>query len=286
MEVACFQPPERDELSLDEALDFETRARELFPPIFAIDTMDLFALPGNEQLSNGEAKTAGQLFQYGRPLWGCRLRAGDDVYGLIDLANSKVDQGPMALRPLALLSYRLNFYVVNNAIAEYLVHSLMRHMVYVSPDRDLIRTTQPSEPILAHVASRAMSDHQRSRLEVLQTFVQSSYEGSINIGDLGGMVGAIILLFAFDRALEEEELPSTVSVACFMEALLGIQAAADLARCVGSDQEMREIWEEGHVFANHFVRLNSVPDESTLKGSNLPWECVVLTRKIFPEQIS
>lgn len=66
-----------------------------------------------------------------------------------------------------------------------------------------------------------------------------------------------------------------------MEALLGNQAATELAMCMGSDQEMREIWEEGHVFANHFVRLNSVPDESTLKAAICRGSALFLPEK-FP----
>lgn len=46
-----------------------------------------------------------------------------------------------------------------------------------------------------------MTSDPEARLKVIQQFRVFSFEGSINFGNLGGMVAAIILLFAYDEAL-------------------------------------------------------------------------------------
>lgn len=83
---------------------------------------------------------------------------------------------------MALLSYRPNLYIFNNALAESLMSDWLRYVAYVSPGRGTMRTTQPSEPILAHMAAMAM-DNPGVRYEIVKHFVSASREGSIGLGD-------------------------------------------------------------------------------------------------------
>lgn len=70
---------------------------------------------------------------------------------LRNLAWQKTEgQGPFFA--LVLLSYRIDFNVMNDALAEDMVKRCLRYVVYINEARDLMRTTQPSEPILAFVA--------------------------------------------------------------------------------------------------------------------------------------
>jgi hypothetical protein len=152
------------------------------------------------------------------------------------------------------------------------VSGLLRYCVYVRPDRDLMRITQPSESILAFIASQKMYGAE-ARLNILQAFAQSSFEGSINIGDSREMVAAMILLFAYDDAICRPGfaqfwiVQEAVPLARFMRALPSENAASELAKCMESDPEMGALLENGHIFANHFVRLNSIPDERTVRAA-------------------
>lgn len=106
-----------------------------------------------------------KLFTLGRPLWGALLRAENtDFDYIIRLAERKILDAKRNWSPeeghqvehLALLSFRLNFYVSEQPLAEKLVSGYLRYIVKVNDQRTLLRTKQPSEPLLAHVASRLM----------------------------------------------------------------------------------------------------------------------------------
>ena len=57
--------------------------------------------------------------------------------------------------------------------------------------------SQPSQPILASTAGRLMLDS-RTRLRCVEELVTSSFEGTINVGDVGEIVASLLLMFAFD----------------------------------------------------------------------------------------
>ncbi|KAI5303776.1 hypothetical protein KEM56_007201, partial [Ascosphaera pollenicola] len=63
-------------------------------------------------------------------------------------------------------------------IAEFLVAQGMRYPFYISQDRAMLSTIQPSEPILSLVASRRMQSSSR-RLACMKTFISAFYVGSV-----------------------------------------------------------------------------------------------------------
>lgn len=173
--------------------------------------------------------------------------------------------GDINSQRIALLSYRLNFCVNSHTLAEDLISNWLRWLGYINPTRDVMRTTQPSEPILAHIAARMMSNSE-TRLAILQRFVKSSFEGSINTGDLGEMVTAIILLFAFYDASSRrgKKWPQAIGFQDFLESLLAANACTSYAEYAHGDEEMTKVLTTEYVFANHFQQLTNPPTRDVL----------------------
>ncbi|KAK2761667.1 hypothetical protein FQN54_001495 [Arachnomyces sp. PD_36] len=268
--IVDFSPPARHDPSQKNLLTAEeTTTRDLFAPIYAIETMDLCANPSEQSFPDGTRPAVSHLWNFGRPLWGSRLRnddPSDNVENAGNLAMKKIS-GQTSSQRLALLSYRLNFYVNSHTLAEDLVSNWLRYIAYINQPRDVMRTTQPSEPILAHTAAQLMCSP-KVRLSVLQQFMRSSFEGSINSGDLGEMVSTIVLMFAFDEVLFQRAgnpWPVAISLGDFMASLLGAEASSSMHKCVNTDKVMKSIWETGYIFFNHFQRLQKTPTEEILK---------------------
>lgn len=265
--VANCSPPRRVDPSQKAIAGWEFDENNLlFPPVFALDTTDLFVDPGSEAYPDGSDEAVGSLMRAGRPLWGGRMDAGDSYSNMIDLAYQKTRTGTPSIRALACLSYRLNFYVANYSLADELVSDHLRYVMYVNEARNLIRTTQPSEPILAHIAADRMWKP-NARLEIIKQFVSSSFEGSTNIGDLGEMAAGIILMFAFDESLfgDDKTLPHAVTLQRFMKSLLGPAVQNTVDEAMRADLMMESLWKDGLVFCNHFDRAPSPPDQKTLQ---------------------
>lgn len=169
---------------------------------------------------------------------------------LTGFVDSKLRSGEESTKALALLSYRMSFYVVNNALAEELVSKHFQYVLYANGARDLLRTIQASEPILAHGAAKEMASW-NTRLNIVQQFLYSGLEGSINIGDLGEMVVAMVLLFAYDKAMHEcvKYLdPAAVTLERFTKLLLGEPVKDAISESMSTDQDMGTIWNTGLVF--------------------------------------
>ena len=77
------------------------------------------------------------------------------LHDILELAKRKTD-GDSAAKTLALLSYRLQFYMTGNQVAEQMVASCMRYVLYINPTRDMTCTIHPSEPVLAYTSAVKM----------------------------------------------------------------------------------------------------------------------------------
>ena len=240
---------------------------KLFPPLYATDTFDIFVKDDKKRLvfPDGSPDSALELFGYGRPLWGARIDADESLQDLTRLAAQKLEgHGPSYL--LALLSHRLNFYIVNNALAEDLVSGWLHYIVYINEARDMLRTTQPSEPILAHTSAQLMLSS-KTRLGVVEQYIHVAFEGSIHVGDMGEMTSALILLFTFDEVWKNEigGFPGAIPLSIFLETLLGKNVASDIVDCASTDKDMRGLCKNGKIFFNHFTKLEEEPDKTTLQ---------------------
>lgn len=84
--------------------------QKLFPPIYEIQTLDVFAPPHTaREESCGSSEWVLQLLSYGRPLWGAHHAVQDPSKNLIEsllvLAFDKT-RGDGPVKSLTLLSYR------------------------------------------------------------------------------------------------------------------------------------------------------------------------------------
>ena len=80
-----------------------------------------------------------------------------------------------------------------------------------------IRTTQPSNPMLAYLSMDMMRESGgKLRMELVKAMFRSATEGFINVGDIGEALAALVLLFSFDRvhAISLKGLSPPVKVQC------------------------------------------------------------------------
>lgn len=270
--VANFSPP----LTSDRSQKVMRDTGQLFSPLYAIDTINVFAKDSQRRHPDGSEEATLDLFYYGRPLWGALISSGESLSDVMELARQKLEgRGPTYL--IALLSYRLSFYIANNAIAEDLVSGWMRYILYINKGRDMLITSQPSEPILSHTSAVLMSDPV-TRYQVLRQFARISFEGSINTGDLGEIVAAIILFFTYDQVSHNEanSFPAAVSFEGFLAALLGSQVTDNIMKCSSTDVEMSPICFDGQVFCNQFFKQEKYPTKKTLEDAFLRGAGIIL----------
>lgn len=125
----------------------------------------------------------------------------------------------------------------------------------VSGDRNILSTTQPSEPMLAWVAFTE-TERQNAKFRMLENFSAQCSVGSIDVGDVGEMVACLILLFAFDK-LQDAELPKPQIFSKFMGSLYGEKTIKNSAhKHDGSySKKLSQVWKEGYVFFTHYSRL-------------------------------
>ena len=269
--VGDFSPPAHSDRSQKTPRPFGI-GQKLFPPIYTLDTIDLFEDNRNSHSGIESPEAVVKLFCLGRPLWGGRsdIEAVDSpkdlALSLKNFALKKTNgQGPHFV--LALLAYRINFYVINDTLAEEMVGRCMRYIVYINEARDLLRTTQPSEPILAFVAAEQMKKPD-IRSNVIRQFVASCFEGTVNIGDVGEITASLLLLFAYDGIQfyhAPRVLPAPIQVSHFMASLFGEANNMEMTKRMAADQDMKTLWETGEVFFNHFAKALRVPDTAMIE---------------------
>lgn len=269
--ITNFSPPAHADDS-QKIMAPTGHGQQLLPPIYAIDTIDVFRDDDYaQQPQDGSVEAALKLFRLARPLWGSRYNSANNngitgvLYDILQLAKRKTD-GDSVAKTLALLSYRLQFYVTGNQVAEQMVASCLRYVLYVNPARDMMRTIHPSEPVLAYTSAVNMINPV-NRLRILQQFVTSCFEGSIDAGDIGEMVASLILMFAYDEVQFKNStvLPVPIPLGDFMASLLGEEQRNIMAERASTDSDMKKLWEKGLVFFNHFVRTKEYPAEGILE---------------------
>lgn len=230
--------------------------------------MNIFAEEDDTE-EDGSAKAAVKLFHFGRPLWGSRCHPDsvpkDLARELISLASWKTDGDSLA-KALALISYRLEFYLTSSHLADEMVSNCFRQVAFINKEKDLMRAVQPSEPILAYTAASKMINPE-VRLKALREFMLSCFEGSLmSTGNVGEMVASIILLFAHDEKQFDDPtaLPKPILLHDYLESLFGSERCDEMAQRMRTDADMKKLWETGMVYFNHFVNLKNPPALETL----------------------
>ncbi|KAN0084865.1 hypothetical protein V8E54_001332 [Elaphomyces granulatus] len=273
--VSTISPPKE----LDPSAKFGAYEKH-FPLIWQINSFDVLAR-GPHTINPLRADIdVKRLFTLGRPNWGARLQTSDSIKGLINYATTKAFGGGSGASInddilTALLSYRIQFYVVSHHLSENLVSGYLRMVYSISDDRRLMRTIHPSEPILAYVAAEQMRKKPNLSLQILQKFHSHCALGTIDVGDIGEIVAALIFLLSFDRKHAQqvgeddrgvELYPSPVGLHSFPESLFGEEfVRTELGQYRDDNESIRKVMTKGFVFFNHFTRLEGAVNDSVLR---------------------
>ncbi|KAL2885481.1 hypothetical protein HOO65_080431 [Ceratocystis lukuohia] len=227
-----------------------------------------------------------KLLTFGQPLWTALLQGGSTVSHIMALASQRCNPtvapkfrwcDPMESAPvgdpdielglLALLSYRIPFNISNFALAEKLASDWMYKIVDISEERKQLLVSQPSEPILAHMAyhhGMRMGPHLLTALACLNSFL---YQRCISIEDMDEFITGLVLLLSFDDAMLKNinpgELPTKPIVTrIFLSSLLGENIPAELMKLSHEPSQLEEILSLGQVFFNRLYRRKSMPSQS------------------------
>ena len=270
--VSTISPPKE----LDPSAKFGAYEKH-FPLIWQINSFDVLARGPHTINPLRVDIDVKRLFTLGRPNWGARFQTSDNIKGLINYATTKAFGGGSAGSIndnilTALLSYRIQFYVVSHHLSENLVSGYLRMVYNISDDRRLMRTIHPSEPILAYVAAEEMRKKPNLSLQILQKFHSHCALGTIDVGDIGEIVAALIFLLSFDKKHAQQSdrgvelYPSPVGLHSFLESLFGEKfVRTELGQYVGDNEGIRKVMTKGFVFFNHFTRLEGPVNDSVLR---------------------
>ena len=88
--------------------------------------------------------------------------------------------------------------------------------------------------------------------------------GVIHISDIGETVAAIVLLFTQDR-IQGTGYPRPVSLGRFLCSLLPSSLSGPLEEGAGASKHMQNLWDNGHLKFNHFVRVTEMPTLEKLR---------------------
>ncbi|KAL1961862.1 hypothetical protein VTN77DRAFT_986 [Rasamsonia byssochlamydoides] len=233
---------------MDPSLKY-LRPGHLFPPIYRLDTFDIFVGATGTQyhpnkLTQTETPALRSLFSFGRPLWGALLEKAT-LSMVLEMAQARMygrhmypknfDDPLSNNESLALISYRLNFYVAHFGLAEALT-----------------------------------SGH-------LRALCDDASKGFIKVGDVGEVVAALTLMFSFDKA-HGEGYPRPVKLHNFIKELFPEAILGQVQSRMQNHADMTRLWDRGFVFFNHVVRVSKKPTVRMLAGAYS--RCAV----IFPSQ--
>lgn len=169
---------------------------KFFPPIFALNTFDVWVYEGYTGLdftSSNQARQ--QFFSLGRPLWAAFFEAGENLNSVLSLEKAKISQAPC----FTLLSYCVSFLITDQSMGEAYVAEHIRYTISINKDRTFAQTIQPSEPVLAHAALQLLL-HRPRLLDSLNVFNAACAWATIDIGDVGELVTAMTIIYSIGLA--------------------------------------------------------------------------------------
>jgi hypothetical protein len=268
-----FNPP----TGKDPSVRILGDGRDHFTPIYEIDTFDVLATEPRTVERLEPAIDVYKLFSFGRPLWASKLAFGH--VGSVLVIARKLLYGPDSDHPiyggssvgklsenalLSMLAFRVQFYVLWHHLAESLVSGHARMIYDINSDRTVLRTIQPSEPILAWIALDEMK-RRNCKYKVIENFWNHCNLGSIDAGDIGEMVASLILLFSFDKS-QTAKFPQPQLLMDFFQSLFG-KAFAERGQEQRAKwtQGLGSLWDKGLVFFNHFGRMDGPLCEKVLR---------------------
>lgn len=111
--------------------------------------------------------------------------------GILNLAKDKIPQAPS----LSLLSYCVSFWITDQAMCEKYAAEHLRYILSIKQERTFVQALQPTKSILARAALRLFLDKPRL-LDSLRAFHTACSRATIDVGGVGEMVAAMVILFS------------------------------------------------------------------------------------------
>ena len=268
--LSNFQPTR----TADPSARVEIEGKGLFEPLYLCVTTDVMATRINMNRKLEDAVRPSILYRYGRPMWGAQIdnRGQEDMetylQRLVSLASNKIIGGkiPIAeeidhISALAILAIRLCLHVSPLAqLSAELVASHMCVCTFISPDRMMMISSYPVEPILAEAAAR-LTQMIPMRI-LLRHLLKAIRSGMVEAGYRGELAARIILIRAWAVCARihrnktiANQYSSPVYIAEFINALFGI----DLVQFVMQQKQEQELEDDrdglssGHFFSQSDV---------------------------------
>ena len=145
--------------------------------------MDIFAT-GN---SNPQRNSKMDQIRLGRPLWGARIESMQHPRRHFGASTAEDTQRPAYVRGELSPSRRTGVWMAT-------LYCLYQR------DQRCDENNPTNGASLAHAAAKRMLDP-ATRVNIVQQFATSNFEGIANVGDLGELVAAIILYLLFRRRI-------------------------------------------------------------------------------------
>ncbi|KAI5278349.1 hypothetical protein KEM54_004658, partial [Ascosphaera aggregata] len=178
-----FSPSALEDPSMKSLPLPENSGRDLYPPIYTLDTWDVFSGKYYTGLDlEQSSESLRQFFSLGRPLWGALLEAGSSIEQVLALAKAKLDN---LSGKLPLLSHCASFHIVDQAMNHRYVEKHLRYLVDVNNERTFIATVQPSEPILSHAALSSLTRSANAKLRALKELHEAMSRSCVDVGLAG-----------------------------------------------------------------------------------------------------
>lgn len=166
----------------------------------------------------------------------------------------------LSTAPSCTLTYPLECNFQSDCVSDLVGH-YMATCTWVSEDRQFIRVSYPSEPVLALAAATVMEDETNLHL-LLEKLSSALRNGIVQAEERGALVARILVLLARDRALllrmGDVTGAATLTVSEFLKSLLG----DDALKKGNLPQELLD----GVLTFSHFVAVTYDPTEATLKA--------------------
>jgi len=214
--------------NLCPSLQYDPSARlhnlgwHLFPPIYQLQTLDLFA---SKPTTLEELASPTRLLSYGAPFYGPYARVAEIGIGTVAASRQVV---MIAQRKLLLttsaapLSQTQIFALLGPLIQPSLytacelntelLSSHAAHCMYINPTRDRVVSQYPSQPVYAIAAHQFLESDDARWVACINGLTLAVHQGLVTIGDAGELTANLILIRAINQTMRMlDEKKSTLS---------------------------------------------------------------------------
>ncbi|KNZ62088.1 hypothetical protein VP01_1314g1 [Puccinia sorghi] len=205
--VANFCPS----LQYDPSARLHNLGSDLFPPIYQLQTLDLFA---SKPKTLEELASPIRLLSYGNPFYGPYARVAEIGIGTVAAIRQVVMIAQTKLlltTSVAPLSQAQIFALLGPLIQPSLytacelnielLSSHAAHCMYINPTRDRVVSQYPSQPVYAIVAHQFLASDDTKWVACINGLTLAVHQGLVTSGDAGELAANLILIRAINQTM-------------------------------------------------------------------------------------